>query len=156
MAQQFILSFSVRYYLTSIIKVILFWSRNLTFVEINKLIKISASVYIRLRKYLIGKINQYYAHHPIRLGGPHVTVQIDDTKLNHNVRSHLGRGPIRAARCLCIVDTFTQPAKGFATMIPGRRAETIMPIIESVVRPGSIIIIHTDEAKVCRALGESL
>ena len=138
----------------SIIKVILLWSRNLTFVEINKFVQISAPVYIRLRKYLIGKINQYYAHHPIRLGGPHVTVQIDDTKLNHNVRSHLGRGPIRAARCLCIVDTFTQPAKGFATMIPDRRAETIIPIIESVVRPGSII--HTDEEKAYHALKESL
>ena len=97
------------------------WSRNLTFVENN----------------------------PIRLGGPHVIVQIDETKLNHNVKSHRGRGPIRA-----IVDTFTQPVKGFATMIPDRRAEAIIPIIESVVHPWSII--HTDEAKAYRALGESL
>ena len=92
----------------SIIKVILLWSRNLTFVVNN----------------------------PIRLGGPHVIVQIDENKLNHNVKSHRDRGFIRA-----IVDTFTQPAKGFATMIPERRAETIIPIIESVVRPGSITIL---------------
>ena len=39
-------------------------------------------------------------------------------------------------------------------MIPDRRAETIIPIIESVVRPGSII--YNDEAKAYRAFGDSL
>ena len=128
------------------------WSRNLTFVEIRKSVQISAPVYIRLRKYFIVKINDYYLRNPVKLGGPHCIVQIDETKLNHNVKSHRGRGPIRPAWCLCIVDTSTKPATGFATMIPDRTAGTILPIIELVVRQGSII--HTDEAKVYKALQE--
>jgi len=82
---------------------------------------------------------------PIRLDGACVIVQLDETKLNHNVKSHHGRGPIRPAWCLCIVDTITQPSIGFTTMIPNRKAITMIPIIERIVRPESII--HTDEAK---------
>ena len=100
-----------------IIKAIVLWSRNLTFIEISKSVQISAPVYVRLRKYLIEKINYYYTHNPVRLGGPNVIVQVDETKLNHNVKSHRGRGPIQPTWCLCIVDTQTSPAKGFSTMI---------------------------------------
>jgi len=136
--------------LRALIKAILFWSRCFNFVDISKSVKISAPVYIRLRKFLISKISDYYILNLIKLGGPNVIVQVDETKLNHNVKSHRGRGPIRPAWCLCIVDTSTMPARGFATMIPDRTAATIIPIIEQVVRPRSII--HTDEARVYKTL----
>lgn len=128
-----------------LLKAIIMWSRKLTYAQISKAVKISAPVYIRLRQKLIAKIKQYYSLNPIRLGGPQIIVQVDETKLNHNVKSHRGRGPIHPAWCLCIVDTSTQPATGFATMIADRTSATIIPIIERVVRPGSII--HTDEAR---------
>ena len=67
-----------------------------------------------------------------------------------NVKSHRGRGPIRPAWYLCIVDTITQSSIGFATMIPSRKATTMVPIIERIVRPGRFI--HTNEAKACKLL----
>ena len=54
---------------------------------------------------------------------------------------------------LCIVHTSTQPATGFATLIPNRQTKTIIPIIEIVVRSGSII--HTDEAQVYQRFDKS-
>ena len=54
----------------------------MTFAEIKKFVKLSAPVYIRLRKYLIERIKFYYASNPVRLGGPNILVQIDETKLN--------------------------------------------------------------------------
>ena len=51
------------------------------------------------------------------------------------------------------MDTSTQPATGFDTLIPDRQTKTIIPIIERVVRPGSII--HTDEAQVYQRLDKS-
>ena len=116
--------------LRTIIKAILLWSRCFKFVDISKSVKISAPVYIRLRKYLISKISDYYILNPIKLGGPNVIVQVDETKLNHNVKLHRSRGPISPAWCLCIVDTSTMPARGFATMIPDRTAATIIPITQ--------------------------
>jgi len=139
--------------LKSIIKSIILWSRKLTFVDISKAVQISAPVYIRLRNYLLSKISDYYIENPVRLGGPRVIVQVDETKLNHNVKSHRGRGPIRPAWCLCITDTSSQPATGFATMIPDRTAATIIPIIKRVVRSGSII--HSDEARVYQSLKQN-
>ena len=69
------------------------------------------------------------------LGEANAIVQIDKTKLNHNVKSHRCRCPILPSWALCIVDTFTQPATGIATLIPDRQTKTIIPISERVVRP---------------------
>ena len=54
------------------------------FAEIKKFVKFSAPVNIRLRKYLIERIKFYYD------SNPNILVQIDETKLNHNVKSHIG------------------------------------------------------------------
>jgi len=54
---------------------------------------------------------------------------------------------------LFIVDTSTQPATCFATLIPNRQTKTIIQIIERIVRPGSII--HTDDAQVYQRLDKS-
>ena len=59
-------------------------------------------------------------------------VQIDETKLNHNIKSHRGICPMLPSWA----------ATGFATLIPDRQTNTIILVIERVVRPGSII--HTD------------
>ena len=42
-----------------------------------------------------------------------------------------------------IVDTSFVPARGFMTVVPNRSAATLKPIIQHVVRPGTII--HSDE-----------
>jgi len=79
----------------------------------------------KITKILNWKNYQHYEKNPLRLGG--ANVQIDETKLNHDVKLHRGGCPKLPSWDLCIVDTSNQPRTSF-------------------VRPKSII--HTDEAQV--------
>jgi len=54
--------------------------------EIKQDVNIFGPVFVRLRKFLIGKIMQNYEKNPLRLDGANVIVQIDETKLKHNVK----------------------------------------------------------------------
>jgi len=46
-----------------------------------------------IKKAIILKIKSYFKISPIKLGGPGKIIHVDETKLNHNVRAHRGRGP---------------------------------------------------------------
>ncbi|KAG0439755.1 hypothetical protein DMUE_2211, partial [Dictyocoela muelleri] len=59
------------------------------------------------------------------------------------VRSHRGRSPSDAIWALTFADCSVTPARGYAEIIESRNSNTIIPIIERIVRPGSII--YTDE-----------
>jgi hypothetical protein len=63
-------------------------------------------------------------------------VQIDETKTNHNVKSHRDRVPVRRPGCaITMVDISTAPAKWwYAEVIPDISTATMKPIIEKVVR----------------------
>jgi len=37
-------------------------------------------------------MSDYFDNNPIRLGGPGIVVQVDETKINFNVKSHRGKG----------------------------------------------------------------
>ncbi|KAG0441128.1 hypothetical protein DMUE_1280 [Dictyocoela muelleri] len=74
-----------------------------------------------------------------------MNIQIDETKLNYNVQSHRGRSPRKAIWAITIVCTDKIPCKGYIEIVNDRRANTHMPIIQRVVRSGSII--YTDELK---------
>ena len=70
--------------------------------------------------------------------------------LNHKVKAHRGRVPRAKCWALCIVDFTYKSNKGFITIIENKSKEVVLPIINKVVRPGSII--HTDKAKVYNSL----
>ena len=93
-----------------------------------------------MRKTLINKFTSYFQRYPIRLGGPGVNVQVDETKLNFNVKSHRGAAPTKACWALCIVDTSFSPSKGYIELLEKRNSETLLPIISRIVRPGSTIV----------------
>ena len=79
-----------------------------------------------------------------------IIVQVDEMKLNHNVKAHRGRAPKNPTWVFTMVDTSTILTKGYAEIIKNKEAETIIPIIERVLRSGSKI--HPDEAKVYKIL----
>ena len=74
----------------------------------------SAPVFVRLRKVLIKKIQMYCARNPIKPGGPNIILQVDEMKLNHNVKAHRGCVTIKPTWILTMVDTSTTPTKGYA------------------------------------------
>jgi hypothetical protein len=59
----------------------------------------------------------FFDVNPIRLGGSVKTVQIDETRLNHNVKSYRGRAPVRPDCAITMVDISTTPTKGYAEVI---------------------------------------
>ncbi|KCZ80115.1 hypothetical protein H312_02477 [Anncaliia algerae PRA339] len=78
-----------------------------------------------------------------KLGGPGFVVQIDETMLNFKVKSHRGRSPNNRSDSLCIVEVRNGIERAFATLIPNKSQETILPIITRQVSSNSTI--WTDE-----------
>ena len=64
---------------------------------------------------------------------------------NYKCKSHLERSPDNLSDALCIIEYDNHIKRAFDRIIPNKEASTILPIIISQVRPGSII--HTDEHK---------
>lgn len=110
---------------------------------ITETIGISSSMLYRMISKLRSKITSYFLNNPIILGGPSVLVQIDESKFNFNVKSHRGHAPRAPIWVFGIVDTSFSPARGFMKVVERRDKRTLMSIITSHVRPGTII--HSDE-----------
>lgn len=119
--------------------------RKTKHIDIANYVGVSRETIGKIKKNLTKEIEVYFKANPIRLGGPNICVQVDETKLNHNVKSHRGRSAVNPTWALTMVDTSTRPAKGYAKIVSNRSSNTMVPIIETVVRPGSVI--HADEWK---------
>lgn len=127
----------------TVLKVFCYWAEGLNQTEILRFVEISRPTLSKIRKTIIMKISQYFIQNPIRLGGPGSIIQCDEVMLNHKVKSHRGRSPKEKVWALVIVDCSTSPSKGFVKIVSNRSKNALIPIICSVVRPGSTI--HTDE-----------
>jgi hypothetical protein len=104
---------------------------------INK--NIITKVFHKLR----GVISNYLESDPVRLDGPGIIFQIDESLFSHKVKTHKGRAPTQQVWVFGIVDTSTKPCKGYMEIVESRSAESLLPIIQRVCRPGTIV--HSDE-----------
>lgn len=107
-----------------------------------------------MKKTLCSKFKSFFSENPIKLGGPGVIVQVDETKLNFNVKSHWGNTPSNPCWAVCIVDTSTTPAIGYVEIVARRDSSTLMQVINRVVRPNSTI--YTDEWRAYSVLSKSI
>lgn len=74
------------------------------------------------------------------LGGEGVVVQIDKSLFVHKVKHHRGHPPRDEVWVYGMVDTsFTSPFHGHLQVVARRDAATSLPIIQTHVRPGTII-----------------
>ncbi|KAF9744318.1 hypothetical protein NGRA_3576 [Nosema granulosis] len=89
---------------------------------------------------------------PIRLGGLGIICQIDESLFVHKVKYHRGRAPRRQVWVFGIVDTSTSPAIGYMRIVEDRSAATLLPIVQEVCLPGTII--HSDMWAGYRELSE--
>lgn len=87
--------------------------------------------------------SRYLQANPVKLGGPGVVIQIDESCFSHKPKHHRGRGPHTPIWVFGILDTSTSPGIGYMEIVNKRDAATLLPIIQSVVQQGSII--HSDE-----------
>lgn len=85
----------------------------------------------------------FLTRNPIIIGGPGVIINIDESKFNFNVKSHRGRSPTAAIWVFGMVDTSFSPSRGVMQVVENRSRDILIPIIQSHVRPQSII--YSDE-----------
>ena len=75
----------------------------------------------------------------VKLGGPGVVVQIDESMFSHKPKNHRGR-PARSENWVFgMVDTSRNPALGVMRLVPRRDAATLLPIIKDWCLSGTII-----------------
>lgn len=134
-----------------IIRILYKWSLNQSQESIISALIINSRTYKKvLNKFLnLIKINEI---DNITLGGEGKLVQIDETALNHGVKSHRGRSATNKTDALCIVEYDFMITRAFACIIPDKKATTMIPIICSKVLPHSTI--WTDEHRSYSKLNE--
>ena len=136
-----------------ILKVLIKWSMGMKEVDILKHVSISRTALRVITSKLNGKISEYFKKNSVKLGGPLSIVQVDETKLNFNVKSHRGRGNVKPKWCFCIVDCTISPSLGYCQIVDNRCSSTLLPIIEDIVIPGSTIM--SDEWPSYKVLSEN-
>ncbi|KCZ81782.1 hypothetical protein H312_00822 [Anncaliia algerae PRA339] len=133
-----------------ILQILILWGENIKQSLIMQKSRSSYSVLRKIINEIIDLIRKYCILNPVRLGGYGNLVEIDETMLNFKVKSHRGRSPANRTDALCIIEYNKTITKCFATCIRDKSHETILPIINKVVIPGSKI--YTDEHKTYQIL----
>ena len=87
-------------------------------------------------------VKDFYDKDVVRLGGPGKICQIDESQFVHKIKHHRGRVPSSDVWVFGIADTSYSPARCYMEIVPNRSANTLLPIIQRICRPGTII--HSD------------
>lgn len=101
--------------------------------------RLIASVVNKIREYISLNLNA----DPIRLGGLGKVCQIDESLFSHKVKAHRGRAPREQIWVFGVADVSFRPARFHLEVVPDRSADTLLPIIARVCRPGTEV--HSDE-----------
>ena len=84
-------------------------------------------------------MKDFFEKNPILLGGLQRICQIDETLLSGKRKYNVGNRVSKQTWVFGICDSSTTPAVGFMKVVPDRRAQTLIPIIKEIIRPGTII-----------------
>lgn len=103
------------------------------FVSVNR--KTAGEMYARLRFAVATK----YPRENMRLGGYNTICQVDESLFSHKPKYGRGRMPRSPIWVLGIADSSRTPAIGYMEIVPDRSERTLLPIIERICRPGTII-----------------
>ena len=93
-------------------------------------------------------------HTPTRLGGPGVIVQIDESLFCHKAKYCRGHRASKEQWVFGLADTSAKPAITYMQTVDKLDADTLLPIIQSVVQPRTII--HSDQWRVYYHIQEKL
>ncbi len=129
------------------------WSEKISVTATYRQVGISEKSVIDCFSFFRELCSLYFQAYPIKLGGPGIVVQIDESCFSHKPKHHHGRSPNEPIWVFGIVDTSTKPAFGYMQIVHSRDSATLLPIIEKVVQPRSII--YSDQWKVYRSIQSS-
>jgi transposase-like protein len=101
---------------------------------------LSKPTMIQIYAFLRRICKKYFAENPIRLGGPGVECQVDESLFVYKPKYHRGRAPEQERWVFGIVDTSFAPARGYMEHVERRDRVTLYAIIRRVCRPGTRIV----------------
>jgi hypothetical protein len=104
---------------SKLLQVIYYVSKDIPNFEIREVMDVKKDTLYKIRALIHDKISSFFVLNPIRLGGPGAMIQIDEKKMNYNVRNHRGLS-IRPIWAFCIVDTSYKPALKYFTLVEDR------------------------------------
>ncbi|KAF7688371.1 hypothetical protein CDIK_2943 [Cucumispora dikerogammari] len=130
-------------FLQKIIRIIFKWGGSSNQKEILREVNVNKNtiqkIIFKLRA-LCFKHNETF---PIRLGGPSVICQIDESLFRHKPKNHRGRATNNKIWVFGIADTSFILAKIYLKVVENRSAAVLLLHISLVCRPGTII--HSDQ-----------
>jgi len=93
-------------------------------------------VAIQWCQYLRDVCSKWLLDHPYKIGGPGLSVEIDESVISKR-KYHRGRMvPER-----WIFDGYCcTSGRGFLELVPDRSAETLLPLVQKYIHPGSLIL----------------
>lgn len=119
------------------------WVREYAVSDAGEEAKVTLNSAVQVYQWLRDVCSTKLLQHPIKLGGPGVIVQIDESLYRHKPKHHRGRATQNEVWVFGLVDTGYSPALGYMEIVPQRDAATLLPIIQAHTLPGTII--HSDE-----------
>ena len=84
------------------------------------------------------------------MGGPGIICEVDESMFSYKPKNHRGRSPEEPRWVFGIFDTSFLPALSYMEFVENRSAETLIPIIQRICIPGTII--HADGWRAYQAL----
>jgi len=115
---------------------------------------ISERITLQVYQYIRDICTTKLLHTPPRLGGPGVIAQIDESLFCQKAKYNRGRRASKEQWVFGLADTSAKPAITYMQTVDKRDADTLLPIIQSVVQPGTII--HSDQWRAYYRIQEKL
>ena len=118
------------------------WSQDTMGKKAAENTKISEKTIVQMYQYIRDVCTTKLLNTAAELGGPGVVVQIDESLFNHKPKYQRGRraGIHKEKWVFGIADTSHKPAITYIEAVEKRDAATLLPIIQKIVRPGSIVV----------------
>ena len=125
------------------------WSYSVAVNTTTAFLGVSSATVVQWYQYCRDICSWQLLEEPLRLGGPEKIVQIDESLL---VRAKYNRGRQLRAQQRWVFGIYDPSTKeGYIELVPDRSAETLLPIIQRIVVPGTEI--WSDEWAAYRPLG---
>jgi hypothetical protein len=115
------------------------WSQGTKVNSVERQVQIGEKTVIQLFQYLRDVCFTKLLSTPVELGGPGVIVQIDESLFNHKSKYNRGRRASKEQWVFGLADISSKPAITYMETVDKRDAATLLPIIQHVVKPGTII-----------------
>ncbi|KAI5153800.1 hypothetical protein ENBRE01_3268, partial [Enteropsectra breve] len=108
----------------------IYWLKGKQIKEAVDDTRVSRTTCQNIYKNLRQRVSTYYHSLNLKLGGPGIICQIDETKLNHEPKYSVGNWPDTELWAFGIVDTSYSPSLGYALIVEHRDKRTLYPIIQ--------------------------